>query len=103
MSDETRSDVRSQLSELKIVILDEMSMIKSDQLYQLHMRLVEITQNEKNFGGISVLLFGDLMQLKPIGRWIFDQPKSSECWDYHAISPLWEAFEPHELKTQAGR
>ena len=99
MSDERRKDVRAQLSELKIVVLDEMSMIKSDQLYQLHMRLVEITQNEENFGGISVLLCGDLMQLKPIGKWIFDQPKSSEYWDFHAISPLWDAFEPHELIT----
>ena len=99
MSDETRSDVRTQLSELKTVILDEMSMIKSDQLYQLHLRLVEITQNEQNFGGISVMLFGDLMQLKPIGKWIFDKPKSSDYWDYHAISPLWEAFEPHQLIT----
>merc|ERR1711884_239122 len=99
LSDELRKDRRTQLSELKIVVLDEMSMVKSDQLYQLHLRLSEITQNEDFFGGIAIVLAGDLLQLKPIGRWIFDEPSEQQYKDFHAISPLWEQFECHELIT----
>ena len=92
LSDELRKDRRTQLSELKIVVLDEKSMVKSDQLYQLHLRLSEITQNEDFFGGIAIVLAGDLLQLKPIGRWIFDEPSEPQYKDFHAISPLWEPF-----------
>ena len=58
---------------LKILIIDEISMVKSDQLYQLDKRLREITQKPgKLFGGVSVFWFGDIMQLKPCkGRYIF--------------------------------
>ena len=84
---------------MKLVILDEMSMVKSDQLYQLHLRLVEITQNEEPFGGIAVMLCGDLLQLKPIGNWVFQEPSSLEFRDFHATWSLWDTFEPHELKT----
>ena len=37
-------------------------MMKADMLYQLNLRLQEIKQNKKDFGGVSILLFGDLMQ-----------------------------------------
>lgn len=42
LSDSTREAMRSTLSELTILIVDEMSMLKSDMLYQLHLRLQEI-------------------------------------------------------------
>ena len=65
---------------LQIVIIDEISMVKADLLYQLNIRLQEIKQYEHIFGGISVLLFGDLMQLKPVlARWIFDQNPNIGC------------------------
>jgi len=40
--------------------------------YQLDIRLKQIFKNNIYFGGISILAFGDLKQLPPIGdRWIF--------------------------------
>ena len=33
-------------------------MIKSSQLYQLHLRLCEVKMSDKVMGGVSVLLFG---------------------------------------------
>ena len=58
-----------------------MSMIKSDLLFQLDLRLREITQKKnKLFGGITVIFFGDIMQLRPCkGSFIFDAPT---CKDY---------------------
>ena len=61
LSDKKRDEVRSLLQNLKVVIIDEMSMIKSDLLFQLDLRLREITQKKnKLFGGITVIFFGDI-------------------------------------------
>ena len=78
-----------------MLIIDELSMMKADMLYQLDLRLKELKQNtEVAFGGISVLLFGDVLQLKPVmAPFIFQQPK---CADYqlpHTIDPLWQKFQ----------
>ncbi len=91
--------MRNDLSQLQVVIIDEMSMVKSDLLYQLHKRLQEIKQNNDDFGGISVLLFGDLMQLQPVrANWIFEAPKDPKFSRSHAIRSLWSLFVPVELK-----
>ena len=45
---------------------DEFSMMKSDQLYQVDLRLRELKQNNMLFGGVAVLLFGDPAQLRPV-------------------------------------
>ena len=94
-----RKDMRNSLQNLTVLIIDEMSMVKSDLLYQLHLRLCEITQNYDFFGGISVVLCGDLMQLRPIqANWIFDDPRGADFKQSHDIQPLWELFKPIELR-----
>ena len=86
------------LSNLTIVIIDEMSMIKPDQLYQLHMRLQEIKRNRRPFGGVSILLSGDLLQLPPVrSPQIFEAPKNQMFRRHHEISPLWDMFNSIEL------
>ena len=51
------------MKNLRFVIIDEISMVKADLLYQLDMRLREITQKpEKIFGGIAIYTFGDMLQ-----------------------------------------
>ena len=98
LSDERREAIRNQLSDLKLVIIDEMSMVKSDILYQLFLRLQEIKQSKMDFGGVAVLLFGDLLQLKPIkAKWIFESPRGTAFKLSHSIQSLWELFEPYEL------
>ena len=67
--------------------------------YQLDLRLRELKQNaDAVFGGCSVLLFGDILQLKPVmGRYIFQEPL---CPDYHLpymIDPLWQMFDVYHL------
>ena len=44
LSDKRRDEKRSQLQNLRVVIIDEISMVKSDLLFQLDMRLKEVTQ-----------------------------------------------------------
>ena len=81
LSDKKRDEKRNNLKNLKFVIIDEISMVKADLLYQLDMRLREITQRpEKIFGGLAVYAFGDMLQLRPCqARYIFEEPV---CQDY---------------------
>ena len=73
LGDKTRDQKREQLKNLKMVVIDEFSMLKSDMFYQLDLRLRELKQDtEKPFGGCSIVLLGDILQLKPVmGRYIF--------------------------------
>ena len=74
LSDKNRELLCTRFKNVQVLIIDEFSMIKSDQLYQLQLRLCEIKQNDSAFGNICVILFGDLMQLKPIkGKYIFQR------------------------------
>ena len=101
LTDKKRELKREQLKNLKILIIDEFSMMKADILYRIHLRLREITQIEKDFGGVTVFLFGDPAQLKPImGSYIFDEPN---CPDYKLAygdgsESLWRSFDVMNLE-----
>ena len=69
-------------------------MVKSDMLYQLDLRLQEITQKYVPFGGISIFVFGDLMQLKPVmGNYIFENPRHEDYIQSHLANPRWQMFD----------
>ena len=98
LSDNVRQIKEMALSNLRVILLDEMSMVKPDQLYQLHMRLQEIKRNDSPFGGVSILLSGDLMQLPPVrSPQIFEPPKNEMFRRYDEISPLWDMYDTIEL------
>ena len=42
------------------------SMVKVDTLYQIDIRLREVKGVSKPFGGVSVILLGDPLQLRPV-------------------------------------
>ena len=68
-------------------------MVKVEMLYQLDFRLQEITMKEVPFGGVSLFVFGDLMQLRPVlGNFIFENPKK-EYKELHQLNPRWPMFE----------
>jgi hypothetical protein len=79
---------------LKWLIIDEMSMISYEVLRQINLRTQQIKESEENFGGLNVILMGDLLQLKPVfGLWIYDQPDILR----HEIN-LWKLFEMEQLE-----
>ena len=62
LSDKVRDQKRAALKNLKMIIIDEISMVKSDMLYQLDLRLQEITEKAGvPFGGLAVITFGDMI------------------------------------------
>ena len=66
------------LRNLMLVIIDEVSMMKVEMLYQLCIRLQEIKQRPGvPFGGVCLMCFGDILQLRPVfGHYIFERPKT---------------------------
>ena len=60
LSDKNRDLQRDFFKNVEVIIIDEFSMMKSCQLYHLHMRLCEVKQSEKVMGGLCVIMFGKL-------------------------------------------
>ena len=58
--------MRSTLRGLKLMIIDEISMVSSVTLLFIHLRLTEIMALDDPFGGINMVVFGDFLQLPPV-------------------------------------
>ena len=82
--------IRAKLRNLKVLFIDEISMVGSGMFNFLNLRLQQIMGSKEPFGGITVITVGDLFQLKPVfDRWIFENPNTS----YGSLgSNLWADF-----------
>lgn len=96
MSDQKRPQIRIALSDLKLVIIDEISMVSNTTLLHIHQRLKEIfaTPNNQLFAGLSLITLGDLYQLPPIRqRLVFEEYKNN----VHNLCHPWLVFKMIEL------
>ncbi|XP_070203476.1 uncharacterized protein [Littorina saxatilis] len=92
------NSLRSSLAELKIVIIDEVSMVGAGMFSFIDNRLRDLMKVDRPFGGVSVLAVGDLFQLRPVmDRWVFEPSVGT----YENLAPvLWQdLFRLYELKT----
>ena len=102
LSDEKRNTLQTKYMHLSFLIIDEVSMVGNEMLNFLHMRLQEIKCSKEPFGGVHMLLVGDLFQLRPVGDgWIFANASN----DYSILAPnLWRThfkiFELDEIMRQ---
>ena len=55
---------------LKVVIIDEISMVSNKMLSFIDTRLQQLTGTKAAFGGLSVIAVGDLYQLKPVSGYL---------------------------------
>ena len=99
LSDKKRDQKRTALKNLKVLVIDEISLVDSDMLYKIDLRLQEITQvTTVPFGGIALFTFGDMMQLKPVrSNYIFDMPKNEQFQIAFHVNSLWSMFKPVTL------
>ena len=58
--------MRNSLSQLRLLIIEEVSMVSSLNLAYIHLRLDEIFAKDEWFGGVNVLFVGDILQLPPV-------------------------------------
>ena len=101
LSSEKQNVLHNKLQHLHLLIIDEVSMVGSQTLFDIHRRLKEIMgrseYNESILGGVSVLAVGDLYQLQPVKqKYIFDPPSQINA---QLCIPLWQHFHMHELTT----
>lgn len=70
MSDQKRTKMRLSLSQLKLLIIDKISMVSNTALLHVHQRLKEIfvTSSSQLSAGLRVIAVGDLYQLPQIQR-----------------------------------
>ena len=63
-----RKYMREHLDKVKVLIIDEISMLHAKQLDLVNQVLKYFKGNEQPFGGIQVVLAGDFFQLPPVGK-----------------------------------
>ena len=89
-------EIQQRLSDIRILIIDEISMVDKTLLLYIHGRLKQIKQLLKSshapFGNISILAVGDFFQLAPIMKQMLCL-KSHDGTDY-----LWEIFTLYTLE-----
>lgn len=61
---------------LELIVIDEISMVRADVLDQIDviLRKLRISERHKPFGGVQLLMIGDLSQLPPVAK--------QEEWDF---------------------
>ena len=62
-----KSAVNERLRHVRFIIIDEISMVSPELLVELHTRLCDLHASDLPFGGVNVIVFGDFMQLRPVG------------------------------------
>ena len=70
LNDQQRASLRNKLLEIRLVIIDEISMVSSVLFYQVNQRLNEIFgySGNESFAGLPVIVRGDFFQLPPVKR-----------------------------------
>ena len=101
LTDNPRDELRENLADLRLVIVDELSLVSADMLYTIHMRLQEIcsTHITTPFADLNIILVGDLLQLPPVqGTFIFKTPLNIKYQANKDTLDLWGSFKPKILK-----
>ena len=91
LSHDKLNTLRAKLSRLMFVIIDEVSMVGSNMLLEIHKRLQQIkgVSDDKVFGGVSILAVGDLYQLPPVGQAPLFTTVSDCYAQLHGSGSLW--------------
>ena len=96
LSDKLKTSLRNKLSEVCVIIVDEISMVSNVMLLNVHTRLCEIfgVKNSIPFAGKLVIACGDLFQLPPVmGSRVYLEGQNMLA----KVMKLWKNFKLAEL------
>lgn len=100
---------RKWIKELDVLVIDEISMVSSDLMDAIDRQLQGIRENHDPFGGLQIVMFGDIYQLPPVipkehkdyykhqgyrSEWFFD----AHVWE---DTDGFDTFELQEIHRQA--
>ena len=87
---------------LKVIIIDEISMVGTNTLTFLDTRLQQLTGTKASFGGLSIIAVADLYQLMPVcDKWIFSDPsKSASALAYNLWKDYFRLYELVDIMRQ---
>ena len=91
--------LRTHLLDLKLIIINEISMVGSRILSRVNTCLKQIFDTPVDFGGISIICVGDFHQLRPVkDSYVFQVPSSGKETYEQLVGPyLWDKFSFVEL------
>ena len=98
----TLQNYRCSLLQLSTILADECSYIGNNFFFCMNERLKKIKCPSKNipFGGVNVIVFGDLYQLQGVKEgWIFAPIKDHSLPNAEFATSVWEQYEMYELTT----
>ena len=98
LSQKQKAYLKNKLSEVKLIIIDEISMVSSDLFLRIHNRLLEIfdCKTGEPFAGIPILVCGDFYQLPPVKGspvYLLTDDRLEKLQSYE----LWQMFKLIEL------
>lgn len=78
---------------LELLVIDEISMVRADLLDAVDAAMRRVRHNDKPFGGVQVLMIGDIHQLAPVAKqeeWALlqDYYKSVYFFDSHVLTKV---------------
>lgn len=85
------------LAELKVVIIDEISLVSTRHLLWIDKRLQDIFGSGRPFGGRHMLFFGDFNQLPPVHDFAFYKGFPGNPLKNLKFQDLWYSFQVHYL------
>ena len=79
------SRIQNTFRGIKLIVVDEFSMVGGRLLRFMHLRLQEVCGNQLPFGGMNIVMCGDLYQLKPV----------RDCWIFEDVDNAYAALAPN--------
>ena len=88
---------RERFAGVVLIVIDEISNTRSDLILSVDERLKEWTGNSQPFGGLGVILMGDMFQIPPVrGESLIAPPKDLQV----AVNRIFGGFHYRELTVQ---
>ncbi|XP_066288772.1 uncharacterized protein [Branchiostoma lanceolatum] len=100
LSEKTLNTVRAQYQSLKIVVIDEVSMVDKNVMSFIDGRLGQLTHAhpDAKFGNVSILAVGDMYQLPPVKGKSLCRDRKKEIIDLW--NPIFEVVQLEEIMRQ---
>lgn len=91
---------RRLIRSLDVLIIDEISMVRSDVFDAIDRRLKAVRLNDLPFGGVQVILVGDLRQIPPVVTGTEHTPRKNTTTKKARTKPLVTQIDKRDVKSK---